>query len=240
MEWELLLVTVPIATAGGVIRGITGFGGALVMTPPLSVVLGPQLAVPTVLLLEAFAAGPMLPAAARIARFRLIVPICVAACLSVPLGVALLVAAEPQVMRRLIAGIVILFSLILLKGLRFAGPQRQVTSIALGAFSGVLLGATSIGMPPIILYLLSGPDPVAVTRANLTLCIVGMSIVALVMLWAHGILNLGAARSALILCPCYYIGVKLGIHFFPKFNELRFRQFTLVLLAAVSTVLLFI
>ena len=44
---------------------------------------------PAVLLLEAFVAAPMLPAAVRIARPRLIVPICLAACVGVPLGVAM-------------------------------------------------------------------------------------------------------------------------------------------------------
>jgi uncharacterized membrane protein YfcA len=240
MEGNMLIVAVFIALAGGVIRGITGFGGALVMTPPLSYFLGPQLAVPAVLVLESFAAMPMLPAAVRIARFRLIIPICIAAAVGVPLGVALLVNAEPRILRRWIAGIVIVFSLMLLNGLRYRGSQRQTTSVALGAFSGVLLGATSIGMPPIILYLLSGPDSIAVTRANLTLCIVAISIVALVLLWTRGVLDLVAARTALILAPCFYIGVKAGIALFAKFDERRFRQFTLMLLVAISTVLLFL
>jgi uncharacterized protein len=240
VEWDLIVVTALIALVGGVIRGVTGFGGALVMTPPLSLLLGPQLAVPTALLLESFAASPMLPAALRIARFRLIAPICIAAFVGVPVGVALLVDADPQIVRRWIAGIVIVFSLMLLKGLRYVGPQRTTTSVALGAFSGVLLGATSIGMPPIVLYLLSGPDSVAVTRANLTLCLVAISIFALVMLWTRGVLNLAAARTALILAPCFYVGVKTGILLFPKFNERRFRQLTLLLLATVSTVLLFL
>ena len=100
MEWRSLLAGIVIATAGGVIRGTTGFGGALVMTPLLSAVFTPQLAVPTVLLLESFAAGPMLPSAVRIARFRLIVPICVAAFVTTPFGVLLLVTTEPGVLRR--------------------------------------------------------------------------------------------------------------------------------------------
>ncbi len=61
-------------------------------------------------------------------------------------------------LRRWIAGVVVVFSLLLLNGARYEGPQRPATSIALGAFSGVLVGATGIGGPPIILYLLSGPD----------------------------------------------------------------------------------
>lgn len=237
MEWELWAVAILIAAAGGAVRGITGFGGALVMIPPLSFLVGPQIAVPAVLLLEAFAVGPMLPAAVRIWRPRLVVPICIAAGVGVPLGVAMLVAVEPQVLRRWIAGVVVVFSLLLLNGARYEGPQRPATSIALGAFSGVLVGATGIGGPPIILYLLSGPDSAAVTRANLTLCVVAICVMTLLALWARGALGADAARMALILAPVFYLGVKLGIHLFPKFDERRFRRFTLMVLASVSAVL---
>ena len=240
MDWGIIAVSAVIALVGGVVRGITGFGGALVMTPPLSFVLGPQLAVPAVLLLESFAAAPRLRAALRVARPRLIVPICVAAAFGVPLGVAVLVGTEPQLVRRWISGIVIVFSLVLLRGLRFTGPQRSITSVALGAFSGVLVGATGIGGPPIILYLLSGPDPIAVTRANLTLVVAAISVMTLLALWARGALDSSALQAALILVPFYYGGLKLGIHLFPRFDEIKFRRFTLILLASVSTVLLFL
>jgi uncharacterized membrane protein YfcA len=61
-----------------------------------------------------------------------------------------------------------------------------------------------------------------------------------VLLRTRGVLDLVAARTALILAPCFYIGVKAGIALFAKFDERRFRQFTLMLLVAVSTVLLFL
>lgn len=155
-----LLLAVAVAAAAGVIRGITGFGGAMVMTPPLALIFGPKLAVPVVLLLETFAATPMLREAVATARWRMITPMFVAACLTVPLGGYLLVSADPDVLRRAIAVIVIVFSLLLLNGVRYSGPQHLSTSIALGGVSGTMLGATSIGAPPVILYLLSGPDAV--------------------------------------------------------------------------------
>lgn len=52
---------------------------------------------------------------------------------------------------------------------RWTGARHDRLRRGLGAMSGRMLGATSIGAPPVILYLSSGPDPVAITRANLTL-----------------------------------------------------------------------
>jgi uncharacterized membrane protein YfcA len=53
-----LIVPALVAVVAGVVRGITGFGGAMVMAPPLVLLLGPKLAVPVVLLLESLAAAP--------------------------------------------------------------------------------------------------------------------------------------------------------------------------------------
>lgn len=229
-----MLLAMAVAAVSGIIRGITGFGGAMVMTPPLALIFGPKLAVPVVLLLETFAAAPMLRDAARAARWRVIAPISAAACVTIPLGGYLLVTAEPDMLRRAIAVTVIAFSLLLLKGVRYSGPQRMSTSVALGGVSGIMLGATSIGAPPVILYLLSGPAAVQVTRANLTLYVVVISAAGLMMLWSRGVLDGAATVSALLLAPFFYSGVVAGTHFFTRFSEQRFRQFTLLLMTIVS------
>lgn len=229
-----------IAGIGGVVRGVTGFGGAMVMTPPLSLLLGPIPAVLTALLLETFAAAPILPAAARVARWRVIAPICAAACITVPLGGYLLVTLEPQLMRRAIAATVVVFSLLLLTGFRYIGLQRLGTSLALGATSGILVGATSVGAPPVILYLLSGPDPLAVTRANLTLFVAIISFGALAMLFSRGILDSENLLTALLLSPFYYGGVWLGGQLFGRISERIFRRWTLLFLVLVSGVVLVI
>ena len=52
----------------GVVRSITGFGGGMVMAPPLALLLGPRLALPVVLLLESLAAAPMLVQTRKLVR----------------------------------------------------------------------------------------------------------------------------------------------------------------------------
>jgi len=229
------LIAMAIAALAGVIRGITGFGGAMVLTPPLALLLGPQLAIPVVLLVEAIAGAPMMRDAARHATWRTLAPITLAACVTIPLGGYVLVHADQDVLRRAIAAIVGVFALLLLKGARYTGAHGLPSSLALGALSGTLLGATGIGGPPVILYLLSGPDPVQVTRANLTLYVAAISVAGLAMLATRGFLNATALTTTLFLAPLYLIGVLLGGRLFVRFSDKRFRQFTLVLLLAVST-----
>lgn len=229
LTWSLL-----IALAGGLVRGTTGFGAAMVMTPPLALLVGARTAVPVTLLLETFAAAPMLPAALALARWRIIAPICASAALAVPAGGLLLALASPLTLRRLIAATVILFSLALLSGLQYKGSQRLPTSVGLGALSGTMLGATSIGAPPVILYLLSGPDTVPVTRANLTLYVVVISAAGLVMLGVNGLLTMATLQQAVVLALPFAGGVVAGSRLFARFSDQRFRQVTIVFMFLVS------
>jgi len=231
---ERLALVIAVAALAGVIRGITGFGGAMVMSPPLALLLGPLLTVPVVLLLESVAAAPMLVQTRRLVRWRLIGPILAMAILTVPLGTYLLVHVDPQTMRRVIAAVVVFFSLLLLRGWRYAGPQRVSTSMGLGALAGGMVGATSMGGPPVILYLLAGPDPIEVTRANLTFFVGAISFGAVMVLWLDGVLGAQGLWLALLLAPGYYLGMVAGTRLFSRFNDQRFRRFTLVLMLTVA------
>lgn len=238
MEPATLAAAVVIAAVAGVVRGITGFGGAMVMSPPLALLLGARLAVPIVLLLESLVAAPMLWQTRQLVHWRVMGAILAAACLTVPLGTLILVGTDPTIIRRAIAVTVIVFGLVLLCGWRYSGRPRLATSVGLGAVSGGMLGATSVGGPPIILYLLSGPDPIETTRANLTLYVCVTSLVGIVMLWHHGIFDARAGIASLWLAPAYYAGLVVGVRLFPRFTDTRFRQFTLVLLIVVSMAIL--
>ena len=232
---EVLALAIAIAAIAGIVRGITGFGGAMVMSPPMALLLGPLAAVPVVLLLESVAATPMWVQARKLVRWHVIGPILAMACITVPLGTWILVSADPQVMRRIIAGVVVLFSLVLLRGWRYHGGQRLATSLGLGAASGTMVGATSMGGPPVILYLLAGPDPIDTTRANLTYFVGGISFAGVVMLAIEGVLGREGLLLAALLAPGYYGGIVLGTRMFARFNDQRFRRFTLALMLVVST-----
>ena len=234
-EPEVLALAAVVAALAGVIRGITGFGGAMVMAPPFALLLGPLVAVPVVLLLEGIAAAPMLVQLRHEVRWRVIGPIIAAAYATMPIGTWILVTADALLMRRVIAAVVIVFSLVLLLGWRYAGKQRLATGVGLGAVSGTMLGATTLGGPPVILYLLAGPDPIETTRANLTYYLGALCLAGLALLWMNGVLGAPALLLAAGLAPGYYVGMVLGIRLFSRFNDQRFRQFTLAFMLVVAT-----
>ncbi|MBK6982772.1 MAG: sulfite exporter TauE/SafE family protein [Betaproteobacteria bacterium] len=231
---ETLAIAAAIAAAAGLIRGVTGFGGAMVMSPPLALLLGPLAAIPIVLLLEALAGTPMLVQTRALVKWRVIGPIIIAACVTIPLGALVLVNSDPLVMRRAIAVTVIVFALLLLAGWRYSGSHGLPVALGLGAVSGTLVGATSLGGPPVIIYLLAGPDRIETTRANLTFFLSAVSAAGLAGLWLNDALTWRALGAAALLAPGYFGGIALGMYLFPRFDDRRYRQLALALMAVVS------
>lgn len=228
------LAAAAIVTMAGLVRGTTGFGGAMLMTPLLSALIGPVPAVVTALILETAAALIMFPDALPKVKWRTLAYLILPAIVTVPIGSYLLLTLDPAIARRLIAAVVVAFSAMLLFGLRYNGTPRAVTSVALGSLVGALLGATSVGAPPVILYLLSGPDPVAVTRANLTVFVTAISVIGVAMLAAAGAITAPLGISAAALTIPFLLATWLGGKLFARLTDTGVRRFALVLMLCVS------
>jgi hypothetical protein len=99
-----------------------------------------------------------------------------------------------------------------------------------------LLGATSVGAPPVILYLLSGPDPQVVTRANLTVFVTAISAIGLVMLVAAGAITKALAVSAFLLCIPYLAGTWVGGKLFGRLADLAVRRIALFFMLTMGLV----
>jgi uncharacterized membrane protein YfcA len=146
---------------------------------------------------------------------------------------------DPSVARKVISGVVILFSSILLFGFRYHGTPRAVTSLALGSVVGALLGATSVGAPPVILYLLSGPDLITVTRANLTVFVTAISVIGLAMLAVAGAITGALATTAVLLTIPFLLSTWLGGKLFGRLSDTGVRQLALGLMLCVGVASLF-
>ncbi len=230
------IVVVAIVFLAGLMRGITGFGGAMLMAPPLSFLIGPVATVVTALVLECMAALVMFPDALPKINKSVLASLILPACLTVPLGGYLLVTLDPLIARKFIAAVVVVFSLALLTGVRYSGRPRLTTSLFLGGVVGVLLGSTSVGAPPVILYLLSGPDPHTVTRANLTVFVTAISVVGLVMLLFAGAMTGRLMLSAVLLCVPYLGATWLGGKLFGRMSEVAMRRLALTFMLVMGVV----
>jgi len=220
-------LVIAIVTMGGLMRGITGFGGAMLMAPLLSAVMGPVATVLTALLLEASAGLLMVPEAWPKIDGRLLGYLIAPAVVTVPIGGHLLLNLDPIVTRKVISATVVVFSIVLLCGVRYSGSPRPSISIVLGSLLGLTLGATSVGAPPVILYLLAGPWPPAVTRANLTVLITVVSLIGIAMLLLAGAVTAPFAVHGALLTIPFLAATWIGGHIFARLNDLRARRVAL-------------
>jgi uncharacterized protein len=224
-----VLVAVIVGFAG-VMRGVTGFGGAMLMTPPLGILLGAVPAVVISLGLEAAAALIMGPATYRDLPVRQFALLIVPACLTIPVGTQLLVGFDAGIARRAIGAMVVVFSLAMLSGLRYAHRPATGLTVAIGSLAGVLLGATGIGAPPVVLFLLSGPSPARNTRAILTAFISTTSFIGLAALLANGAITVPLMQMSGLLAVVYLAAILIGMKLFAHLSDRGTRTIALCLM----------
>ena len=236
LTWSLAAAAC-VAFMGSLISGFAGFGLNLVMTPILAVVMSPIEAVPVVAILGLVNAGRMLGGTWRWIDRREVVIMGLVSMVTVPIGAWVLVNADAVLMRRVIAAVVIVFTLILLAGWRYRGQRNVTTHAAVGALSGILNSGVGIGGPPVVLYQLSRDGDPAVARANLVGFFTILAVVTIIMFFLNGAMDgIALGRSAL-LAPLVLIGTWLGMRHFSATSAPTYRRITLSFLLVVSAVI---
>src|SRR5258706_12527006 len=233
-------IWIALATfAAGLVRGLTGFGGAMIMIPVLSVFLGPIVAVPVLNLVDAATSLPMLPPAMRRCRWREVIPLFIGAVLLLPLGVHLLKVVDPVLLRHVMAVLILVMALVMAFGLRYHGEPNRLVSLAVGAVLGLLSGALWLSGPPIVLFWLGGQANALTARANV-IAYFGLMTVAVIatMIWSGLFTGLAIGLSVLLM-PLYALGLILGARGFRFATDRSFRYLALGLIAAVAIVSLF-
>jgi uncharacterized membrane protein YfcA len=228
-----------IVLVAGVTRGITGFGGAMVMSPLLALLLGPQPAVLLALVLEGVAPIPFLFKSARNLAWPILRPMLLGVLLFAPVGTMALAYLDPQVMRLLISVVVLGFAAVMLMGYRPKLGRYRSEPFLVGMTGGVMVGATSMGGPPAILYMLAGQHQLVTIRASLMLYVSVSSFAGLFGFWAAEIPVGGWLRAAVWLLPLYMVSIWAGSYLFRFFNAENFRRVTLLILIVSALTVLF-
>jgi uncharacterized protein len=228
------LTAAVVAAFAGMVRGFSGFGAAMVMTPAFSALYGPAIGISLCLLLEIAVALPLLPRALKYVDWRRIGTILVAAIVGAPIGNLVLTQVAPEPMRWAISFIVLGAVALLTSGWRFHGRPRPATTLAAGGMSGFLNGLSGMAGPPIIFYYLAGKETAERVRANLTTYFIFVDLVTLVVFTSRDLIGWHTGVLALWLVPAVGAGGLLGQRLFPLASETFYRRLALILLVAVA------
>ncbi|GGE02804.1 hypothetical protein GCM10011515_23010 [Tsuneonella deserti] len=210
------------ALVAGFVRGLAGFGMAILLVP----ILG--LAIPPV---EAVVSANWLGFAISLVSLRKQVSesersawvIAAAALVAIPLGVLGLSAISPPVARLLIALIALgAFVAVLLPPRPHAKPARGET-VATGLAAGVLTGFAGMPGPPVVPYYVRRPIPPAIARASMMSVFMVTQAAGALTAIVLGVATWREAAIALGLYPAVFIGNWAGARAFGRIDPTAWR-----------------
>ncbi|MFJ5921476.1 TSUP family transporter [Kitasatospora sp. NPDC092948] len=141
-----------VVLVAAAVQRLSGVGFALIAAPVLVLVLGPTAGVG----LSNCASGAIsllgLAAEWRGVRARRVVPLVLAAALTVPLGARLAAVAPESVLLVAIGAVVSVASVVVMLGVRAAALRGVPGAVVAGAAGGLLNAAAGVGGPALSLY----------------------------------------------------------------------------------------
>jgi uncharacterized membrane protein YfcA len=229
------LIALAIATTSGVVRGFSGFGSALIYMPLMSSVYGPRIAAVTLLLVDFVCSTPFTIPEVRRCTWSEVVPISLAAAVSIPLGAYLLIVLDPVMLRWCIAFLVLGLVTILMSGWRYHGPSSVAITTGVGLFAGVGAGAAQIAGPAVILYWISRGNNSVTLRANLMVFFFFCGLVLIAVYAVQGLFIATPIALSILLGPVYVTGVAVGSRCFRSASDRLYRNvaYAICLLAAL-------
>ena len=223
---EQLAVALAAALAAAFVRGLAGFGMAILLVPVLGLAIPPREAVVVAnwlgLLIGLVGLKKILGPSERSAFV-----ISALAMIATPLGVWLLVLTDPSLARLLIALIALgSFVLVLLpKRPEHHAPSSTETG-ATGIASGILTGFAGMPGPPVVPYYLRRQIAPQLARASMMTIFLATSVAGVV---SASVLRVATWREpalALLLFPAVLLGNWLGQLAFGKVSDAAWRVFT--------------
>ena len=234
LDLSSLIVSITAVLGAGIIRGYSGFGFAMVAVTSMSLALPPAQVVPVVLILEVLASIRLVPQVWRDIDWFSLRWLLVGAFVATPFGVYLLTTVPPAPMRISISLLVMAAAILLMCGFTWKRMPGTAFTLTTGAACGLLNGGAAIGGPPVILFYLSSPAGVKVSRASIIAYFFGIDTMSLAMAALQGLTTSKTLLTTAVCLLPLLLGIGIGSRMFVKADQASFRRHVLVLLMILS------
>ena len=236
MAYELSVALFGVFMAS-VLRGFTGFGFGLAGVPLLSLALPPAQVVPLVVTLQVIiGASGFRTAMARCdwPAVRLLLPGLV---MRIPIGLLILTAFPPNMIRLVIGGIILGSTLLIQRGMRLSPNPPPVVAALVGLVSGVTSGLASMGGPPVVVYLLAIGHDAARMRATTIVYFMLSGCISLVPMVVRGLITREILIWSLAAVPILFTGSRIGTWAFHRARPSHHRLTAVVTLTVLGVML---
>jgi uncharacterized membrane protein YfcA len=225
------------ALVGGLVRGFTGFGFAMIFMPLAGLVVPLPLASALIWALDAPFALPLAARSLKHAAWREVLPLLIGATVTLPLGLWLLLTLPSSVMRWLIAGLIIAAVLALAAGWRWRGKPGLKLSFGVGGLSGLGAGLAQLGGMPLAIFWLSAQNKSAMQmRHDLVTYFACATLVSGLLLSWNGILTAATLWKAVPLLLPYGLGIVVGSSLYRFASEGTFRRIAYGVIALAALI----
>lgn len=226
-----------ITLAAFVVRGVSGFGSAMVGIGGLSLFLPPLQVVPAFLALELLTTAHLLPSVWKQVDWTSLRWVIAGCVLATPLGLTLLAGLDAGLMRLVISACLLAIAVGMLGGLAQRWAPRHTPgplgALVVGAVSGALNGAVGISGPPAIVFYFA-TTAAATSRATLIAYFLCTDLWALALAGAGGLLTSAALPLIAVALPFSLAGIWLGQRIYGRLDEAQMRRLVWTLLAVLG------
>ncbi|MGE0570273.1 MAG: sulfite exporter TauE/SafE family protein [Dehalococcoidia bacterium] len=218
-----------LAAGAASVQSLTGIGFGLTIVPPLIFVIGTKEAVVVSNMLGVVLSMGLLTRIHQAVDWRMASTLFVAAIAGMPLGLWLLLAVDAKTLQVVIACTVIVFTILLARGLRLhvAGLAGDAT---VGLLSGVLRTSTSMSGPPVIIYMQGRQMDSTRFRSTVTAFFVMSGLVGIGLFAIGGRVDGEALTAFSAGLPAVGLGLVTGQLLYKRVDEGRFRLAVQVIL----------
>lgn len=228
------IVAAVIAAFGSAfVRGLTGFGMAILIVPILALALSPVHAVLLTNFLSVFIGLSEIRRLLRNAEKTAWIIIALVA-VTTPIGLYALSLTSPSIARVVIAFIALSAFVAILLPRRGALDHHPATTGGVGILSGLMTGYAGMPGPPVVPYYVGRDIPRETAKASMLLIFTCASSVGLASGAAIGVLELNLALLAALLFPAVLLGNYLGDRLSGRIEDRTWRMCVGVVLGAAA------
>lgn len=227
-----------VALTAGVLKGATGFGGALLMAPAFNWTMDPRRSAVLIVSIHALTSWQGVRKDAGWIRWKAVVSLCGTAIVTAALVAPWIAHADSTLTRRVAATSVVIMAGLHLGGWRWHSGDGWKPTFGVGILSGALTAACGLGGPPAAFYFAGQSQEKHFVRSNLLAYFMLLYVSTLVVFSVQGQVQSDMLVLAVLLAPLFAIGNVLGANVFRRLSVPWFDRIVGVVLVVLGVVLL--
>ena len=224
------LFVLGIGLAGGLVQGYTGWGAAMLMMPLMTLVYPPIEALALLVVGGLLVSAQLYPSAIREFNWTDMRILLLTLILLTPIGSIILLSMDPNLVRKIIGGFLVLVSVLVLSGWQYRGKRGAAAAFLFGGVAGIINGFAGLGSPILAIYIMAFPGQASTQRSNLIVAS-GLIIFTIMIIFSlNGIMAWSLILTGILLAPTQMIGASIGARIFAYSPQEYFKKITLIII----------